>query len=181
MTEHLDNFKRRRVLQALGTSVVCLGGSSVGVTAQEDSDSEYTITFDALSTEAQRVFRTGFSNRKYTSRDSLPDQLFENDYVEYRGNLYQLNRRIQHIYLEKIVPTRKSTVPDGATVRSFAGLPAGDQQAFATAIEQGKHRFETGKHSFGSTDGYVEYHGDTYWLGHAHMNIPEYSISPEQI
>lgn len=181
MNDKPNKIERRRVLQALSTTVVGAGVMSAGTVTAEEPSSESIIRFEELSDEAQRIFRAGLSEGKYTTRETLPNQLVANDYVKYNGTVYDLNQRIHHLHRDRLSPTRASTVPDGASVRSFADLSAADKRAFATALESGEHTFEAGpSHSFDFTDDYLQYQGETYSLGYVHMDIPEYSIAPEQ-
>lgn len=177
-----NNTNRRQVLRALGTAVVGAGAVSGSATAAEtESKSETTVRIEALSDEAQRVFRRGLSKGKYTTRETLPKQLVANDFVDYRGTVYALNQRINHLHRDRLSPMRTDAVPEGVNVRSFADLSAADKRAFATALEKGEHTFEAGpSHSFDFTDDYVTHQSDAYSVGYVHLDIPEYSIAPEK-
>lgn len=178
-----NNTNRRQVLQALGTAVVSTGVVSASAAASEtEPKPETTIRFEELSDEAQRIFRHGLSKGEYTTRETLPKQLVKNDFVKYKGTVYDLNQRINHLHRDRLSPTRAETLPHKEGVRSFADLSVADKRAFANALKKGEHTFEAGPaHSIDFTDDYLTYQGDTYSLGYVHMDIPEYRIAPEEM
>lgn len=167
-------------MQALGVTATGSGvfaSNALGSTDRPTPDSDNTVAFGDLSSDGQEVFRRGLRDGEYTARDPLPSGLADNRYVEYQDALYAVNSGYRDVRKNRLRPVAVDEVESDATVLDFDGLAAQGQQFFRSALENGEHTSEaTWVFDFG--DDYVRFGDQYYRLNFAHLDVPEYSVSP---
>lgn len=179
-----NTLDRRKVLQSLGVAIPLLGFGTFRGAARPlpDPTAENTVHRSELSAEAKDAFDTALSEGSYTQRRPLPEPLRTNLYVETDAKRYTLNFDYWEIHKNRIRPEKvrsADAVPD-RDVLSFDRLPERASRAFERALENGRAEL-TGadKWLFGFDTQYVKRGEEYYRLNFVHMDLPQYSISPQ--
>lgn len=72
-------------------------------------DKSALVAFEQLFSEAQDVFKAAQTEGRYTTRDSLPDQVIEHRYVMYQDTYYNLQVSVGDIPIWKLSASKAET------------------------------------------------------------------------